>query len=73
MTLKGKYGLSKWVHTYNEQLFLFYMVDPLIAAGLYLSGMGEKLEGVKDKHITVKMVLVLIMAVESLLSHSYGP
>ena len=73
MTLKGKYGLSKIVHTYNEQLFMFYMVDPLIAAALYLSGMGEKLTGIKDKHITVKMILVLIIAFESLASHTFGP
>ena len=73
MTLKGKYGLSKIVHTYNEYLFMFYMVDPLIAAALYLSGMGDQLTGIKDKHITVKMILMLVIALESLMSHTLGP
>ena len=74
MTLRGKYGLSKFLHTYNEYLFMFYMFDPVAAAVFRILGIFEKgFEDIKDWHITVKLLIVLVMATESLMSHNWGP
>lgn len=74
MTLRGKYGISKFMVNYHDYVYIFYLFDVPVISGLLMFGyFSEWILNVHQTQIFPKMVIMMVMAVESLLSHYLGP
>ena len=74
MNLRGKYGLSKFLITYHDWVYIFYLFDvPVISGALSLGYFTDAILHVHSTQIFPKMAIMMVMCVESLLSHYLGP
>ena len=73
MSLKGKYGLSKLLLTYQNAIITFYMLDiPFFFVVKYFS-LPLPVDGVFKYQLLVKGIIILWMGMESLCNHVFGP
>ena len=74
MTLRGKFGLSRFLLNHQDKIFYFYMVDvPLFSTQKLVGIKPEDIDRINKYHILVKGLIVMVMTMESLMSHTFGP
>jgi hypothetical protein len=74
MTLRGKYGISKFLVSIHEYVYIFYMFDVPVVSGALCLGYGiDFIQNVHKTQIFPKMLILMVMCVESLTSHLMGP
>ena len=80
MTLKGRYGISRWLISKDDYIFAFYMFDVPVLSTTHLLGLnppgsfgGTFRDFLLKYQLFIKGVILMIMTIESLASHTFGP